>query len=489
LFCLNIISRALLLLFLLIAPAMAQQPVFVVGTAPVPGNCALFFSTTQIKDGGFPCSGSTPGALTGTLNAQLIGTGTFGFASVCTPTTAGQLCYWNGSTWTLSSAPVRAGDIFYWNGSAVTTLPGNNSGTQFLQENLSGVPSWATVAGGGSVISVSCGGVTISTSGTCPPAYGFTNCALAASVSGGNLTVNLTDNGGATPSINSPCTINYRNVSLSTGSFTQVITTGAVSFTANAGSTFGNTNTAATCVAASSCPFRLWVIAINSGSGTVLGLVDLTNATGVRPLNEATMMTTLACNACATATTIGQEYSTAVQTNKSFIILGYLEWSNGLATAGTWASGPTVIQTIGPGVHKPGDYVQTLQATTSTVNANTTASFTTALSLVIDPTSSANPIQALATFAYNTGAGLVNGVVAIFGGPAGTTELYSSNINNGSGGTIGGPGSVQIVDIPGTNANVTYSIQNKGDGTHGLNVCSGTDPGARCALVLVEIMG
>jgi hypothetical protein len=477
----------LLLLFLLMSPALAQQPVFVVGTAPVPGDCAVFFSTTQIKDGGFNCSGG--GTLTGTLNAQLVGTGTFGFASVCTPTTAGQICYWNGSSWVMTAAPTRPGDIFYWNGSAVTTLPGNNSGTQFLQENLSGVPSWATVTGSGSVISVSCGGVTISTSGTCPPAYGFTNCALSASVSGGNLTVNLTDNGGATPSTNSPCTINYRNVSLSTGSFTQVITTGAVSFTANAGSTFGSTNTAATCVAASACPFRLWVIAINSGSGTVLGLVDLTNATGVRPLNEATMMTTLACNACATATTIGQEYSTAVQTNKSFIILGYMEWSNGLATAGTWASGPTVIQTIGPGVHKPGDYVQTIQNTTTAANANSTASYTTALSLTINPTSSANPIQALATFTYNENASLSGGSIALFGGPAGTTELYASVMSNGNAGAVTGPGSVQIVDIPGTNANITYSIQNKGDGTHSLNLCGGTEGNAHCALVLVEIMG
>lgn len=67
--------------------------------------------------------------------------------------------------------PTRAGDIVYWNGSAWTTLAGNNSGTQVLQENVSGVPSWATIAGTGTVTSITCGtglsGGTITNSGTC----------------------------------------------------------------------------------------------------------------------------------------------------------------------------------------------------------------------------------------------------------------------------------------------------------------------------------
>jgi hypothetical protein len=70
----------------------------------------------------------------------------------------------------------RAGDVIYWNGSNWVTLAGNNSGTQFLQENASGVPSWATVAGTGTVtnavivgagITVNSGTCTITTTGTC----------------------------------------------------------------------------------------------------------------------------------------------------------------------------------------------------------------------------------------------------------------------------------------------------------------------------------
>jgi hypothetical protein len=39
------------------------------------------------------------------------------------------------------------GEVFYWNGSAWTALAGNASGTLFLQETSSGVPSWATPSG------------------------------------------------------------------------------------------------------------------------------------------------------------------------------------------------------------------------------------------------------------------------------------------------------------------------------------------------------
>lgn len=72
--------------------------------------------------------------------------------------------------------PTRAGDVAYWNGSAWTTLAGNNSGTNVLTENASGVPSWAApgagtvtsavIAGTAGSIAVS-GTCTITTTGTC----------------------------------------------------------------------------------------------------------------------------------------------------------------------------------------------------------------------------------------------------------------------------------------------------------------------------------
>jgi hypothetical protein len=58
------------------------------------------------------------------------------------------------STFTAFPSPTRAGDVIYWNGSSWVTLPGNNSGTQFLQETSSGVPSWATVSNAGTLVSI-----------------------------------------------------------------------------------------------------------------------------------------------------------------------------------------------------------------------------------------------------------------------------------------------------------------------------------------------
>jgi hypothetical protein len=60
-------------------------------------------------------------------------------------------------------------------------------------------------------------------------------------------------------------------------------------------------------------------------------------------------------------------------TSKPHRILGYLEYASGLATAGTYATAPTKVQLVGPGVKKPGAIVHTAYAsntgsTTATTN-------------------------------------------------------------------------------------------------------------------------
>jgi len=54
----------------------------------------------------------------------------------------------------LAPTPTRPGDLMLWNGSVWTTIAGNNSGTQILSENSSGVASW-TASSTGTVTSVS----------------------------------------------------------------------------------------------------------------------------------------------------------------------------------------------------------------------------------------------------------------------------------------------------------------------------------------------
>ena len=48
--------------------------------------------------------------------------------------------------------PTRAGDVVYYNGANWVSLAGNNSGTNFLQETSSGVPSWVAAASCGTCV-------------------------------------------------------------------------------------------------------------------------------------------------------------------------------------------------------------------------------------------------------------------------------------------------------------------------------------------------
>jgi hypothetical protein len=83
--------------------------------------------------------------------------------------------------------PVRAGDIMFFNGTSWVTLAGNNSGTQFLQENAAGVLSFAAVSGSGTVTSVTCFGTAITTSGTCTTAGQIPGVAGNTPASAGNV--------------------------------------------------------------------------------------------------------------------------------------------------------------------------------------------------------------------------------------------------------------------------------------------------------------
>jgi hypothetical protein len=62
----------------------------------------------------------------------------------------------NAANGLISPSVTRAGDVIYWTGSAWATLAGNNSGTNFLAENASGVPSWNAGSTGVASLAYSC---------------------------------------------------------------------------------------------------------------------------------------------------------------------------------------------------------------------------------------------------------------------------------------------------------------------------------------------
>jgi hypothetical protein len=280
--------------------ALAQSPVTVIGPV-TPGNVPQFNSTNVIKDSGVPGGAGAFANPTATAGPTAInGSAVTAMRSDAAPAvqkgTNSQFGLVEGDGTTIDCSvtpgiciaktngvfptPVRPGDIVYWNGSAWVTLAGNNSGTQVLAENSSGVPSWSA-AGSGSVTSVACDGITITVTGTCPPRFDFVNISITASVAGNNLTIAVKDNTGADCSATSPCSVWYRDfTSAASSKWAKVDTTAALSFTANAGSTFGSGNDANHCLATTSCPFKLWIVMMNSGSGNVIGVTDLTNVFG-----------------------------------------------------------------------------------------------------------------------------------------------------------------------------------------------------------------
>ena len=70
----------------------------------------------------------------------------------------------SGAANAILPTPSEPGDIVYWNGSAWVILAGNGTGTQLLSENSTGVPSWVTVSGTGTVTAITQGhGLTFST--------------------------------------------------------------------------------------------------------------------------------------------------------------------------------------------------------------------------------------------------------------------------------------------------------------------------------------
>jgi len=176
------------------------------GATTQPGAAAAIFPP-PVRTGDIPYWsgsgwGTVPGNNTTTGFLQQTNTGAMTWVSgstassvaLPTPTRAGDVVYWTGSSWlTLPGnnvgtqvltenasgvpswtaagfpAATRAGDVIYWNGTAWVSFPGNNSGTQALTENATGVPAWAAFSTG-TVTSIVAGaglsGGTITTTGT-----------------------------------------------------------------------------------------------------------------------------------------------------------------------------------------------------------------------------------------------------------------------------------------------------------------------------------
>lgn len=315
----------------------------------------------------------------------------------------------------------------------------------------------ASAGGGGTVSQVTCGsglsGGAITSTGTCALYFdpgSITNCTLVASVSSNALTVALKNQAGSDPSASSPCTVSFRSATAATGDYTAVNVTAATSFaTGTSGSTFGSAN---------STPFRLWITAINNAGTVVLGVSMQSTATKVLPLNEGVVQTSVACNACTNAATAGTIYSTAAQTSKAIRILGYMDWGSGLSTAGTYASGPTQIQMMGPGVKRPGEILQMLVGTAGSSTTTSSSTYQSSSSTIdITPTSTPNLVLVSASGSLESSTNANGGLARVYRGSTAVGSVCESY--SASGGEIIAPCQSQALDAPGTTSSTTYVLK------------------------------
>jgi hypothetical protein len=201
----------------------------------------------------------------------------------------------------------------------------------------------------------------------------------------------------------------------------------------SSGSTLGTTSAQA---------IRLWVVAFNDAGTFRLGVINTSNATTIFPLNASVPQSSTAEGGAGAADSAGVIYTGTAVSSKSMVILGYLEWSSSGLTAGTWTLATYLYTvTMGPGIKKPGDVVQSLFVTGGSTSRACSVTFAdiTGSALSISPISAAN-----ALFVQYSGIGQ-----ATAGGAATNTEFLYRIALAGSG--IGAAGTIGVISAAGTN--------------------------------------
>lgn len=175
------------------------------------------------------------------------------------------------------------------------------------------------------------------------------NGKLAFSVAGNALTIAVKGLDGADPSATNPVFFVFRDSDVLSGGYFVRKVTAALSLVISSGSTLGTVN---------SQPFKVWICVIdNAGTVELAAFQSLSSALTIAALRETGIITTVAEGGAGSADSSGVFYSASLRSNVAMQVIGYGEWGSGLATAGAWASAPTLQQRYKPGVPLPGERV------------------------------------------------------------------------------------------------------------------------------------
>ena len=302
------------------------------------------------------------------------------------------------------------------------------------------------------------------------------NLTLAFSVSGNALTVAVKTRAGNDPSSASPVLIPFRNVNQATGDYSWITLTAATSITVPDTATLGTSNSVA---------FKPWVVAFNDGGTVRLAVINCLSGSNIYPLGQQPI-------ASATQVGVGSDsahvfYSNgAAVSSKAYTILGWASWESGLATAGTWSSGPSKLQLYGPGIPLPGTVVQNfmIQDSTATSTAtalpidntkpqNTEGAEFTQVATAITPSSAANMLD-IEVLTYLTRGAASNGIVAALFQDTTVDALAVGMGGETSGSTHPCPVTVRHRQIAATTSATTFKLRYGGSaGTTYINQGSG----------------
>lgn len=197
-----------------------------------------------------------------------------------------------------------------------------------------------------------------------PVAVATANVRLVWNVLGDALTIAVKGLDGNNCSASNPGFFVFRVASLSGDSYVVRKVTSALLLNISLGSTLGAVN---------SQPFKVWACAIdNAGTVELAAFQSVDSSLNITPLYDDRIVTTVAEGGAGAADSAGVLYSTTLRSSVAMRVLGYGEWGSGLATAGTWASGPTKVQYFQPGVALPGQVLASKFVTDSAYASTTT---------------------------------------------------------------------------------------------------------------------
>lgn len=149
------------------------------------------------------------------------------------------------------------------------------------------------------------------------------NTTVACSVGSNALTIALKTKTGGDPSGSDSVQINFRNSTLSTGTYATVTQTSALSMVVSSGSTLGHESTV---------EYPIFVYALNNA-----GTIELAVSTSL--VDTTKLWSTTAEGGAGAADSSNVIYSTTARTNVALRLIGVLKSTQ--TTAGTWAAIPT----------------------------------------------------------------------------------------------------------------------------------------------------